>query len=64
VAELTGAEVGELERLITFVKDRPGHDRRYALDASRLRQDLGWAPRMTYMAACARRYAGTLDHPE
>jgi dTDP-glucose 4,6-dehydratase len=30
---------------LTFVKDRPGHDRRYAIDASRTRGDLGWAPR-------------------
>ncbi len=31
--------------LITFVKDRPGHDRRYAMDSTRLRQELGWRPR-------------------
>lgn len=32
-------------KLITFVKDRPGHDRRYAIDAGKIRQDLGWQPR-------------------
>ncbi|PJE28999.1 dTDP-glucose 4,6-dehydratase [Pseudooceanicola antarcticus] len=35
------------EDLITFVTDRPGHDRRYAIDASRLRDELGWQPRVT-----------------
>jgi dTDP-glucose 4,6-dehydratase len=33
---------------ITFVKDRPGHDRRYAIDASKIRKDLGWKPSMTF----------------
>ena len=32
------------ESLITYVKDRPGHDRRYAIDASKLKRELGWAP--------------------
>lgn len=45
VAELTQTPRGELEALITFVKDRPGHDRRYALDASKLMNELGWKPR-------------------
>jgi dTDP-glucose 4,6-dehydratase len=34
--------------LITYVKDRPGHDRRYAIDASKLKRDLGWQPRETF----------------
>ena len=35
------------DRLITFVTDRPGHDRRYAIDASRIRAELGWEPSVT-----------------
>ncbi len=38
----------ELMSLITFVKDRPGHDRRYAIDPSRLEQELGWKPEMSF----------------
>lgn len=36
------------ETLITFVKDRPGHDLRYAIDASKIKQDLGWVPKETF----------------
>ncbi|HPZ82512.1 MAG TPA: dTDP-glucose 4,6-dehydratase, partial [Thermogutta sp.] len=35
-------------QLITFVKDRPGHDRRYAIDASKIRRELGWEPQETF----------------
>ena len=34
--------------LITFVKDRPGHDLRYAIDASKIKNDLGWTPQETF----------------
>ncbi len=36
------------ESLITFVKDRPGHDRRYAIDSSKLQRELGWKPAQTF----------------
>ncbi|WP_242032944.1 dTDP-glucose 4,6-dehydratase [Oscillatoria sp. FACHB-1406] len=36
------------EQLIEFVKDRPGHDRRYAIDSSKLQQELGWSPSVTF----------------
>lgn len=46
--ERLGRTGGENRRLITFVKDRPGHDRRYAIDASRLKRELGWEPSYTF----------------
>jgi dTDP-glucose 4,6-dehydratase len=42
------AKIGPRENLITFVADRPGHDLRYAIDASRIATDLGWEPRETF----------------
>jgi len=39
---------GSSEQLITYVKDRAGHDRRYAIDASKLNQELGWKPSVTF----------------
>lgn len=46
--EKLGNPVGESEQLITFVKDRPGHDRRYAIDASKINRELGWEPSVTF----------------
>lgn len=39
---------GESEELITYVKDRPGHDRRYAIDATKMNKELGWKPSVTF----------------
>jgi dTDP-glucose 4,6-dehydratase len=46
--ELRPDPAGARDRLITFVKDRPGHDRRYAIDASKLATELGWRPKETF----------------
>lgn len=43
-----GRSAGTSEKLITFVKDRPGHDLRYAIDASKINRELGWKPSVTF----------------
>ena len=43
-----GREPGTSEQLITYVKDRPGHDRRYAIDADKINKQLGWSPSVTF----------------
>ncbi len=43
-----GRAAGESEALISYVKDRPGHDRRYAIDAAKLNKELGWKPSVTF----------------
>ena len=43
-----GREKGASEDLITYVKDRPGHDKRYAIDASKINKDLGWEPSVSF----------------
>src|SRR5690606_28800353 len=43
-----GRVEGESEKLITYVKDRPGHDKRYAIDATKINRDLGWKPTVTF----------------
>ncbi|MDR2660164.1 MAG: dTDP-glucose 4,6-dehydratase [Spirochaetaceae bacterium] len=42
VAKKTGRDIKEIEKTINFVKDRPGHDRRYAIDCSKIKNELGW----------------------
>ncbi|HVI09075.1 MAG TPA: dTDP-glucose 4,6-dehydratase [Candidatus Binatia bacterium] len=48
VDEMAGGGKSPRRELITFVKDRPGHDRRYAMDATKIERDLGWRPRETF----------------
>ena len=43
-----GNEAGSAEKLITYVKDRPGHDKRYAIDANKLKSELGWEPSLQF----------------
>ena len=48
---------------ITFVKDRPGHDRRYAIDASKLKRELGWSPAETFDTGIKKTVQWYLDNP-
>ncbi len=56
--------VASLDHLITFVKDRPGHDFRYAIDSSKLRTELGWKPSCTFEEGLARTMDWYLGNPE
>jgi len=59
VAEETGKGADSIRSLITYVKDRPGHDRRYAIDCSRIKKELGWKRSVTFdegLRATARWY--------
>ncbi len=49
---------------ITFVKDRPGHDRRYAIDARKIERELGWKPAETFDSGIRKTVQWYLDHPE
>ncbi|MBL0142234.1 MAG: dTDP-glucose 4,6-dehydratase [Betaproteobacteria bacterium] len=53
---------GGYRALIAYVADRPGHDRRYAIDAGKIRAQLGWAPRETFESGLARTVGWYLDN--
>ncbi|MDW8308887.1 MAG: dTDP-glucose 4,6-dehydratase [Verrucomicrobiales bacterium] len=55
---------GNSRRLITFVKDRPGHDRRYAIDASKIQRELGWKPAHTFQEGIRETIRWYLDHQD
>ena len=57
------AEGAPHESLIAYVKDRPGHDRRYAIDCSKLQGRLGWAPRESFQTGIRKTVEWYLDHP-
>jgi len=51
-------------KLITFVKDRPGHDRRYAMDARKIERELKWRPVETFETGIGKTVKWYLDHEE
>ena len=55
---------GGYRDLIKFVTDRPGHDRRYAIDATKIRRELGWTPRETFETGLAKTVRWYLDHAD
>jgi len=64
IVRLILSALGKPESLIRFVKDRPGHDQRYAIDASRIERELGWRPRFTFEEALPLTIAWYREHPE
>lgn len=62
--EKLGNSVGTSEELITFVKDRPGHDLRYAIDASKINQKLGWEPSVSFEEGLSKTIDWFLDNKE
>ena len=55
-------EIARYEDLITFVTDRPGHDQRYAIDASKIERELGWTPRETFESGIRKTVQWYLDN--
>ncbi len=64
VAAVRGVDPASVEALITFVKDRPGHDHRYAIDASRIQRELGWRPAETFETGLERTVQWYVDNRE
>ena len=62
--ELKPSPQGPYSKLITYVKDRPGHDRRYAIDARKIERELGWRPAETFETGIRKTVQWYLDHQE
>jgi len=62
--EKLGNPAGTSEQLITYVKDRPGHDRRYAIDATKIKEELGWQPSVTFEQGLAQTIDWYFDNQE
>ncbi|SDT95025.1 dTDP-glucose 4,6-dehydratase [Polaribacter sp. Hel1_33_78] len=59
-----GRAAGTSEKLITYVKDRPGHDLRYAIDASKINKELGWSPTVTFEEGLSETIDWYLSHED
>jgi len=64
LGELRPRASGRYHDLVTFVKDRPGHDRRYAMDASKLATELGWRPQESLESGLRKTVRWYLDNPD
>jgi dTDP-glucose 4,6-dehydratase len=64
VDEMTPRAGGSRRELITFVKDRPGHDRRYAMDARKIERELGWRPKETFETGIRKTIRWYLENEE
>lgn len=64
VAEKSGQDPETIRTSITYVKDRPGHDRRYAIDCDKIKQDLGWTQSLSFEEGLARTVDWYLKNPE
>ena len=62
--EMRPDPAGSYARLITYVTDRPGHDRRYAIDARKLERELGWKPAETFETGIRKTVRWYLDHAD
>lgn len=62
--EKLGREPGTSAKLITYIKDRPGHDRRYAIDATKINKELGWKPSVTFEEGLSKTIDWYLENTE
>jgi dTDP-glucose 4,6-dehydratase len=64
VDDMVGSRGNSRRDLITFVKDRPGHDRRYAMDTTKIQRELGWRPKETFESGIRKTVQWYLDNEE
>jgi len=62
VDEMAGSRGSARRGLVTFVKDRPGHDRRYAMDATKIERELGWRPKETFESGIRKTVLWYVEH--
>ena len=63
-AGISGKSVDEVKNTISYVKDRPGHDRRYAIDCTKIKTELGWQRKMTFEQGLSATIQWYLSNPE